>query len=68
MRLHTRAGSRLKESSLSNGALLWGAVLLDGLLAFVHGLGFSLLEQGRRCEVIDECASGFAGHPSGLFY
>jgi hypothetical protein len=40
MRLHTRARSRLKENSLSNGALLWwGAVLLDGLLAFVHGLG-----------------------------
>jgi hypothetical protein len=31
---------RLKENSLSNGALLWwGAILLDGLLAFVHGLG-----------------------------
>jgi hypothetical protein len=29
----------LKENSLSNGALLWGAVLPDGLLAFVHGLG-----------------------------
>jgi hypothetical protein len=40
MRLHTKARSRLKENSLSNGALLWwGAVLLDGLLAFVHGLG-----------------------------
>jgi hypothetical protein len=40
MRLHTRARSRLKGNSLSNSALLWwGAVLLDGLLAFVHGLG-----------------------------
>jgi hypothetical protein len=40
MRLHTKARSRLKENSLSNGVLLWwGAVLLDGLLAFVHGLG-----------------------------
>jgi hypothetical protein len=41
IRLHTRARSRLKENSLSNGALLWwGAFLLDGLLAFVrHGLG-----------------------------
>jgi hypothetical protein len=40
MKLHTKARSRLKENSLSNGALLWwGAVLLDGLLAFVHGLG-----------------------------
>jgi hypothetical protein len=39
MRLYTRARSRLKENSLSNGALLWwGAVLLDELLAFVHGL------------------------------
>jgi hypothetical protein len=36
-----RAISRLKENSLSNGALLWwGAVLLDGLLASVrHGFG-----------------------------
>jgi hypothetical protein len=41
MRLHMRARSRLKENSLSNGALLWwGAALLDGLLAFVrHGFG-----------------------------
>jgi hypothetical protein len=40
MRLHTRARRRLKENSLSNGALLWwGAVLLDGLLVFVYGLG-----------------------------
>jgi hypothetical protein len=37
--MRTRSG--LKENSLSNGALLWwGAVLLDGLLAFVrHGFG-----------------------------
>jgi hypothetical protein len=36
-----RARSRLKENSLSNGALLWwGVVLLDGLLAFIrHGFG-----------------------------
>jgi hypothetical protein len=35
------ARSRLKENSLSNGALLWwGAALPDGLLAFVrHGFG-----------------------------
>jgi hypothetical protein len=40
MRLHMRERSRLKGNSLSNGALLgWGAVFLDGLLAFVHGLG-----------------------------
>jgi hypothetical protein len=37
-RSHTKARSKLKENSLSNGAFLWGAVLL-GLLAFVHGLG-----------------------------
>jgi hypothetical protein len=36
---HTRKQEEsLKENSLSNGAFLWGAVLL-GLLAFVHGLG-----------------------------
>jgi hypothetical protein len=40
MKLHMRARSRLKGNSLSNGVLLgWGAVFLDGLLAFVHGLG-----------------------------
>jgi hypothetical protein len=40
MKLHMKARSRLKENSLSNGALhWWGVVLLDGLLAFVHGLG-----------------------------
>jgi hypothetical protein len=39
MRLHARARSRLEENSLSNGALPWGVVFLDGLLAFVHGLG-----------------------------
>jgi hypothetical protein len=41
---------------------------LMGCLPLSMVLGFSLLEQGRRCEVMDECASGFAGHPSGLFY
>jgi hypothetical protein len=37
-----RARSRLKENLLSDGAFLWwGAVMLDGLLAFVcHGFGF----------------------------
>jgi hypothetical protein len=83
MRLHTRARSRLKENSLSNGALrclfmsspfdqvqLFDGVLssLVGCLPLSMALGFSILEQGRRCEVIDECASGFAGHPRGLFY
>jgi hypothetical protein len=68
MRLHVKARGRLEENSLSNGALPWGVVFLDGLLAFVHGLGVFLLEQGRRCEVMDECASGFVGHPRGLFY
>jgi hypothetical protein len=36
-----RARNRLKENSLSNGALLWwGAALLDGLLSIVrHGFG-----------------------------
>jgi hypothetical protein len=63
-----KARSRLKENSLSNGVLLWGAVLPDGLLAFVHGLGVFSSRAGRRCEVMDECASGFAGHPRGLFY
>jgi hypothetical protein len=29
-------------------------------------LGFSLLE--RKCEVMEEYASGFAGYPGGLFY
>jgi hypothetical protein len=41
---------------------------LMGCLPWSMALGFSLLEQGRRCEVIDECVSGFAGHPRGLFY
>jgi hypothetical protein len=66
-----RARNRLKENSLSNGTLLWwSAVLLDGLLSFVrHGLGvFSSGARGRRCEVMEEYASGFAGHPGGLFY
>jgi hypothetical protein len=64
MKLHMRARSRLKGNSLSNGALLgWGACLPLSM-----ALGFSLLEQGRKCEVMDECASGFAGHPRGLFY
>jgi hypothetical protein len=36
-----RARSRIKENSLSNGAIIWwGAVLLDRLLAFIrHGFG-----------------------------
>jgi hypothetical protein len=30
-------------------------------------LGFSPLEQGGRCEVMEEYASGFAGYPGGYF-
>jgi hypothetical protein len=30
--------------------------------------GFLCWSEGRRCEVMEECASGFAGHPRGLFY
>jgi hypothetical protein len=30
-------------------------------------LGFSPLEQGGGCEVMEEYASGFAGHPGGYF-
>jgi hypothetical protein len=30
---------QVRRNSLSNGALPWGAVFLDGLLAFVHGPG-----------------------------
>jgi hypothetical protein len=48
MRLQMRARSRLKENSLSNGALLWwGAVLLDGLLASVRH-GFGVFSSGAR--------------------
>jgi hypothetical protein len=64
------ARNGFKENSLSNGTVLWWSdVLLDGLLSLVrHGLGFSPLEQGGRCEVMEEYASGFAGHPGGIFY
>jgi hypothetical protein len=31
-------------------------------------LGFFLLEQERRWEVMDECASEFAGHLGRIFY
>jgi hypothetical protein len=45
-----RARSRLKENSLSNGALLWwGAALVDGLLAFVrHGFGVFYSGAGEK--------------------
>jgi hypothetical protein len=71
MRLRMEARNGLKENSLSNGTLLWWSVVpLDGLLSLVrHGLGvFSSGAGGRRCEVMEEYASGFAGHPGGLFY
>jgi hypothetical protein len=61
---------RIERKFLSNGTLLWwSAVLLDGLLSLVrHGLGvFSSGAGGRRCEVMEEYASGFAGHPGGYF-
>jgi hypothetical protein len=70
IRLHMRERSRLKKTH-SRMVRFFGGVLssLMGCLPlFAMALGFSLLEQGRRCEVIDECASGFAGHPRGLFY
>jgi hypothetical protein len=46
--------------------------VLSSLMGFLPlsamALGFSILKRGRRCEVMEECASGFAGHPRGLFY
>jgi hypothetical protein len=30
--------------------------------------GFLLWSKGGRCEVMEKYASGFAGHPRGLFY
>jgi hypothetical protein len=46
-RSHTKARSKLKENSLSNGAFLWGVVLL-GLLAFVHDLGVFFSGAGEK--------------------
>jgi hypothetical protein len=46
----------------------FGALSSLGCLPLSMALGFSLLEQGRRWEVMDECASGFAGHLGRLFY
>jgi hypothetical protein len=45
-----KARSGVKENSLSNCVLLWwGAVLLDGLLAFVlHGFGVFSSEAGEK--------------------
>jgi hypothetical protein len=61
----------LKENLLSNGAFLWwSAALLDWLLSLVrHGLGvFSSGEAGgRRREVMEVYANGFAGHQGGYF-
>jgi hypothetical protein len=70
MRLQTRSRNRLTENSLSNGTLLWwSTAFFDGLLSFVrHGLGvFSSGVGGRRCEVMEVYASGFAGRPGGYF-
>jgi hypothetical protein len=47
----------------------------DGVLPLLMGscplsamaLGFSPLKQGRRCEVMEVYASGFAGYPGGYF-
>jgi hypothetical protein len=65
-----RARNRLKENSPLNGTLLWwDIVLLDGLLSlFRHGFGVFSSEQGGRCEVMEEYASGFVGYPGRLFY
>jgi hypothetical protein len=41
-----KSKKQVKGNSLSNGALLWGAVLPDGLLAFVHAIGD--LSLGKR--------------------
>jgi hypothetical protein len=59
----------LTENSLSNGTLPWlSFAFIDGLLSLVsHGLGFFPLEQGRRCEVMEVYASGFAEHQVGYF-
>jgi hypothetical protein len=59
--------ARSKENSLLNRAFLWDAAFL-GLFAFVHGFGVFSSEDRGGDEVMDECASGFAGHLSKLFY
>jgi hypothetical protein len=49
---------------------IFGGVLSSLMGCFplsAMALGFSPLEQGGRCEVMEEYASGFAGHPRGLF-
>jgi hypothetical protein len=50
VRSQMRARSRLEEDSLSDGVFLrWGAVLLDGLLAFVHhGFGVFSSRAGEK--------------------
>jgi hypothetical protein len=48
VRLHAKARSRSEENSLSNGVFPWGAVFLDGLLAFVHGLGVFSSRGGEK--------------------
>jgi hypothetical protein len=59
---------QVKEKTHSRMVRFLGVLSsLMGRLPLSMALGFSVLEQGRRCEVMDECASGFAGHPRGLF-
>jgi hypothetical protein len=45
------------------------AAFIDGLFSFVcHGFGvFFLWSKRRRCEVMEEYASGFAEYPVGYF-
>jgi hypothetical protein len=59
---------QVKRKTHSRMLRFFGVLSSLGCLPLSMALGFSLLEQGRRREVMDECASGFAGHLSRLFY
>jgi hypothetical protein len=62
---------QIKRKTHSRMVRFFGGVLSSLMGCFplsAMTLGFSLLERGRRCEVMEEYASGFAGHLRGLFY
>jgi hypothetical protein len=62
---------RIERKTHSRMVRFFGGVLSSLMGSFplsAMTLGFSPLEQKARCEVMEEYASGFAGHPRGLFY
>jgi hypothetical protein len=68
MQDHAKKQEASQRETHSRIVRFFGGLSSLGCLPLSMALGFSFLEKGRRYEVMDECASGFAGRLGRQFY